>query len=280
MCRYILQSQRMNYRFLLLLAIVCSVRVSLGQNTSNKADEPKAIAYDNGPSGQPSWDGDCNVPLPAFPQAPINIQNAQINPGLPIIQFSYSSIPLQYATNANNVKVAVHGQGGITLGTLGTYRLNEFHFHRPGEEAIGNHRPAMVIHMVHEKQGGSGEPLFAAIAILVEESSPSHPATPLASALIDRLTRNFPPPLTPSSPVSINPRDLLPPNLATQASTYYRYKGSLTTPPCSGDVTFYVLKTPIYLPAAQIEEFARRYPSPNSRNIQETTARHELQEKP
>jgi carbonic anhydrase len=40
---------------------------------------------------------------------------------------------------------------------------------------------------------------------------------------------------------------------------YYTFSGSLTTPPCSEDVTWYVLREPVTVSAAEIEQFSRLY---------------------
>ncbi len=38
------------------------------------------------------------------------------------------------------------------------------------------------------------------------------------------------------------------------------YTGSLTAPPCTESVIWYVLKTPVEISSAQIEAFAKLYP--------------------
>lgn len=223
------------------------------------------FAYDNGPAGQPSWCGVCNSGDLVIErrQAPINIRNAQPVSGLPQITVNYEDTSLKNIENANNLKV--EGKGSITLGNLGTFKLKEFHFHRPSEEALANRRFPMVVHLVHENDLHEA----VVISVFVEESMPGKPVTENAAALIEKLIKNFPPPLVPVEGVTINANALLPPgNL-----DYYRYSGSLTTPPCTEGVTFYVLKTPIVLPARQIAAFADRYPSPSARNIQETNNR-------
>jgi carbonic anhydrase len=63
-------------------------------------------------------------------------------------------------------------------------------------------------------------------------------------------------------PVEVNATDLLPAN-----HKYYTFAGSLTTPPCSEGVTWYVLETPMSLSKAQIDKFAGIYPL-NERPIQ------------
>jgi len=58
-----------------------------------------------------------------------------------------------------------------------------------------------------------------------------------------------------------------------QYAGYYTYTGSLTTPPCTEGIEFYILKTPVKFSSTELEEFARRYPSPNARDIQELNGR-------
>jgi carbonic anhydrase len=55
--------------------------------------------------------------------------------------------------------------------------------------------------------------------------------------------------------VEINPAGLLPPDAA-----YYMYMGSLTAPPCTEDVTWFVLKMPMDISAEEIKAFAELYP--------------------
>ena len=72
--------------------------------------------------------------------------------------------------------------------------------------------------------------------------------------------------------VAINPAGLLPDNTA-----YYTYMGSLTVPPCTEDVVWFVLKTPVDISAEEINAFARLYPHdvrpiqpPNGRVVKES----------
>ena len=51
-------------------------------------------------------------------------------------------------------------------------------------------------------------------------------------------------------PVGLLPRD----------TSYYMYRGSLTAPPCTEGVTWFVLKTPMEISAKQINAFAKLYP--------------------
>jgi carbonic anhydrase len=54
--------------------------------------------------------------------------------------------------------------------------------------------------------------------------------------------------------VRIDAVGLLPPD-----RSYYTFLGSLTTPPCTEDVTWLVLKHPVSVSAAEIEQFSKLY---------------------
>ena len=55
--------------------------------------------------------------------------------------------------------------------------------------------------------------------------------------------------------VQINVADLLP-----RDRGYYTFEGSLTTPPCSENVTWFVLKQPVPISADEVAQFSKLYP--------------------
>jgi carbonic anhydrase len=248
-----------------------SVANAQAETQSTAADCAKdPFTYDNGPLGQPKWCGACNLATSKL-QAPINIDSRTAKPdsSLPAIRFFYKATKLVVYDNPHNLKIDYkNGDSSIAIGNE-KFKLVEFHFHRPGEEAVNSHRPAMVLHLVHANADGSA---FVAIAVLIEEGAP----TPRTAALVNKLIQHFPPP-TGSQEVEINAADLLPEGSLPTNHSYFRYQGSLTTPACGENVTFYVLKTPVRFSAEQLKQFERRYPFSNSRNIQSTNGRQVVQ---
>jgi len=67
--------------------------------------------------------------------------------------------------------------------------------------------------------------------------------------------------------VSINAADLLPAQRG-----YYAFEGSLTTPPCSEGVRWFLLKQPTTLSAGEIATFGKLYPM-NARPVQPLNGR-------
>jgi len=224
----------------------------------------KSYAYDNGPVGQQTWCGFCNDASQKT-QAPINIPSNTPEPEQPAIQFleyKASTELVIYENNPYNLKVNYSkGTSSIRIGD-NTFRLGEFHFHRPSEEAIDNHRYPMVVHLVHTRCEVGKPDCVAVITVLIEQGEPSQKT----SDLLKILFQHFPPPTGEQKGVQISVEALLP--AGYDNAGYYRYDGSLTTPECTGNITFYVLKPRLKFSAEQLAEFERHYPSPNARDIQ------------
>jgi carbonic anhydrase len=185
-------------------------------------------------------------------QSPIDIQRTVVK-ALPAIQFAYQPIPLVVTDTGHSFQVnAPAGSGGITVGGE-RYELVQFHFHRPSEERIHGRGYAMVAHLVHKNAEGQ----LAVVAVLIRQGD--------ANAFLKPVFDNFPAKGTPQSYVAgatVNLSDFLP-----QQRGYYTFEGSLTTPPCSERVRWFVLKSPVTASAAQERLFAGRYDH-NARPVQ------------
>lgn len=123
------------------------------------------------------------------------------------------------------------------------YELIQFHFHCPSEHKIHGKSYDMEAHLVHK--GAHGE--LAVIAVFMEEGKEND--------FIKTLWSNFPKEQGKEyahTDLKINANQILPKNTAA----YYTYHGSLTTPPCSEIVNWFVLKTPIQVSKAELEKFA------------------------
>ena len=277
--------------FVIALLLVLGVFVSstsLGQssgsqdNPANQCTGKNPFAYDNGPVGLSTWCGECNTG--ATRQAPINVPSNTPESDQPRLQFSgyLTHAPLVIYDNPYNLKINYQrGEGMLVIGndpnTREMFKLVEFHFHRPSEESIDNHRFPMVLHLVHLKvsikedpkeECSIGKPGCAVVvAILIELGIPTKKTTDLLNILF----KNFPPPSGERTGVRITTEGLLPPGY--ENAGYYRYDGSLTTPPCTENVTFYLLKPRLKFSAEQLAQFERRYPSPNARDVQPLNTR-------
>jgi len=184
-------------------------------------------------------------------QSPIDIRKPQ-KADLPAIQFDYKPTPLHIIDNGHTIQVNYASGSFIRVGDK-EYQLKQFHFHRPSEEEIDGKRHDMVAHLVHADQDGN----LAVVAVLLEKGQ--------ASPLLDELWKSVPAQKEKEvavDNVQINAADLLPSD-----HSYYTFTGSLTTPPCSENVTWFVLKSVNALSEAELSQFAKLYPH-NARPVQ------------
>jgi carbonic anhydrase len=186
----------------------------------------------------------------------VDIRDAKKS-GLPPIQFDYKPSPLKIINNGHSIQINYAPGSFITVGDK-RYELRQFHFHHPSEEYINGKSYDMVVHLVHSDSQGH----LAVVAVLVKKGS----ANPMIQKLWDDLPRAEGKEQEPPN-AEVNAAGLLPEPLG-----YYTFDGSLTTPPCTEGVTWYVLKTPLEVSAGQIETFAKLYPH-NARPIQPSNGR-------
>jgi carbonic anhydrase len=195
-------------------------------------------------------------------QSPIDIRNTKKS-DLPVIQFDYQATPLHIVNNGHTIQINYAPGSFITVGEK-RYELKQFHFHHPSEEKINGSGFAMVAHLVHADAGGN----LAVVAVLLETSG--------VNQLIESLWNHVPPQPGPEQQydeVPINVASLLPADHG-----YFSFSGSLTTPPCSENVTWFVLKTPTQISQDQADAFGKIYPR-NARPPQGLNGREVLESK-
>ncbi len=194
---------------------------------------------------------------PAGHQSPINIDGAA-KQALPPIEFSYRPTPLTVTDTGHSFQVNVPaGTGGISVGGE-HYELVQFHFHRPSEETFQGHHYSMVAHLVHKNAQGQ----LAVVAVQIHKGQ--------ENAFLKPIFDNFPASGAKEKSVAGVNVDLG--TFVPGRHGYYTYEGSLTTPPCSEGVRWFELKASVEASAAQLQEFALRYPH-NARPTQALNGR-------
>jgi len=176
-------------------------------------------------------------------QSPIDIRNPK-KADLPPIQFDYRPSPLHVIDNGHTIMVN-YGPGSSISVDGKKYALKQFHFHRPSEERINGKGYEMVVHLVHAEDEGN----LAVVAVLLQQGKDN--------ALVHELWNDLPKEKEKEEVldnVQVNAAGLLPAERG-----YYTFPGSLTTPPCSENVTWFVLKHPVTISSTEIEQFSKLY---------------------
>ena len=190
-------------------------------------------------------------------QSPIDIEQA-VKRNLPAIQFAYQPTPLRVTDTGHSFQVnAAPGSGGITVGDQ-HYDLVQIHFHEPSEELVRGQRYSMVAHVVHKNVKGE----LAVVAVLIKKGK--------ANAFLKHVFDNLPANGTLESSVAGTMLDIT--NLLPESHGYFTFDGSLTTPPCSENVRWIVLKSPVEASEQQLNQFRARY-SGNVRPTQKLNGR-------
>lgn len=149
------------------------------------------------------------------------------------------------ADNGHAIQATIDNGGKLTINGV-DYKLLQFHFHGKSEEEIDGKQYDLVAHMVHKSAEGN----LAVVAVLFQEDK-----TP--NAMIQKVLDNV------GKSTEMNPADLLP----KQTNHYFHFKGSLTTPPCSENVQWYVMKEIQSATKDQIDAI-RKYYDHNYRPVQ------------
>jgi carbonic anhydrase len=190
-------------------------------------------------------------------QAPIDIRTADAKKApLPPIKFSYAPARAVVVNNGHSIQVEIPAGGKVTLEDDG-YTLEQFHFHAPSEEKIDGKPYAMVAHLVYR----NAQDKLAVVAVLMKQGRANAALAPVFDNMPGREGGKH----VLKSPLNL--AGLLPADRA-----YYRFKGSLTTPPCSEQVSWQVLKQPVEISKEQLAAFRKLYPM-NARPTQPLNGR-------
>lgn len=192
-------------------------------------------------------------------QSPIDMSHfngASVEP----IAFDYKLSPLEIVHNGHTVQVNFAPGSGITIEGK-RFELLQTHFHKPSEHSLGGRQSAMELHLVHKSAAGE----LAVIGVMMEVGDDNMALSEFWGAMPQQAG----PPRV-EARILINARDLLP-----SETGYYRYMGSLTTPPCSEGVNWFVMREPVSISLAQIERFAAAV-GDNARPVQPVNQRFVL----
>jgi len=199
-------------------------------------------------------------------QSPINIIKTNEREGMSW-KLDYKSTSFKIAHNENvddiidnghTIQITVDSGSTFTFGDK-LYNLKQFHFHTPSEHTFDGERMPMEMHFVHQASDGS----LAVVGVLFKEGN-------IVNENFAMIIRNLP---DAKGEVKHFTDANLELKLHVQKDNFaYHYVGSLTTPPCSENVQWLVLRDMISLTADQIKAFSSRI-GPNNRPVQQLNGR-------
>ncbi len=193
-------------------------------------------------------------------QSPVDIQTGfSEEADLPSLIMRYDDdAVLDVVHKGYTVKAIVKpGKSNLIVGGV-PHRLLQFHFHTPSEHLVDGVEAPLEMHLVHEGKGGQ----MVVLAIFIQIDEASHfELGKIFSKLPSEEGRN----------VHFGDYDLA--NLCPRRLNAYTYIGSLTTPPCSEGVRWFVLEEPLELSEDHVQGFmdlfsGAAFPDGNRRPVQ------------
>lgn len=170
-------------------------------------------------------------------QSPVDISQTQ-SAGMAELKLDYLATPLSIVNNGHTIQVN-YQPGSHLISGQHSYKLLQFHFHTPSENTTNGRPYAMEMHLVHLDADGQ----LGVVAVFFKEGGSNIALQEIWNHLPKEANRE-----KQIDGIVINARDLLPRN-----QDYYRFVGSLTTPPCTEGVQWYVFKEPVEASRQQIQ---------------------------
>ncbi len=180
-------------------------------------------------------------------QSPINIVSgsAAAMQGAAPLLLNYPSMADKIYDTGHDIHVKITGSAMINNRP---FSLLQFHLHSPSEHTIdGNHYP-LELHFMHVAQNGQ----LAVVGVMFEEGNENEAMGQILEALESSNILSS----------ALDTGALLPSDLS-----FYHYRGSLTTPPLTENVDWYVLANPVQMSTEQLNTM-RSYYNDNNREVQ------------
>jgi carbonic anhydrase len=180
-------------------------------------------------------------------QSPVDIASVA-DADLPPLEFDYPITPLTVENTGHTIEATLPEDTNLTL-TVGddVYRLEQFHVHAPSEHTVEGKSYPAELHLVHRSEAGE----IAVVGIFIESSSLPTPLIDTMLEIAGGVGEEVPMPY-PETPLELlldieGPRSTI--------DRYYTYPGSLTTPPCTENVRWIVLRDIHVVDLATVDYF-------------------------
>lgn len=191
-------------------------------------------------------------------QSPVDLV-ADIDVDLPGLVFEYHGTPLRETNNGHTIQLDIRPGSFLTI-SEGGFRaeLKQVHFHSPSEHTVNGKHMDMEIHLVHTDEIGD----LTVVGIMIEAGEENPLLNKIWAFMPDHAGESR------EAPISVFEAGVLQPT-----REYFRYNGSLTTPPCSEGVRWIVLQEHLTASAEQIASFKAKAGKVSNRPVQPDYAR-------
>lgn len=192
-------------------------------------------------------------------QSPVELPLCQAPLERPALDLSWGSHPIELMNNGHTVQLTLVDSevSGVLPGEMSVegsneiYKLIQCHFHWGSEHTIGGQQQDMSAHCVHLKQAKGRELRFGVLGIFYEVGDHEDPFLRLFDEHL---------PSTPHSEEKVistfkGPVNFDMAHYGLNLSHYWTYPGSLTTPPCTEAVNWYLVQDKKVMTKEQYDKF-------------------------
>jgi carbonic anhydrase len=235
-----------NTRFALLAVLTCGLILpAIGGEKSTRRGTHWAYQGKGGPANWGELNPEFQTCRIGKMQTPVDLTAAtadQVSDVNGTLTTEYQSVPLKIVNNGHTIQVNV-APGNFMIAGGKRFELRQFHFHTPSEHTVDGKTYPMEVHLVHKDADGK----LGVLGVFLQ--------TGTTSPALQSIWNNLPKTLNRELQVQGATFDL---NALLPAGTdLYTYNGSLTTPPCSEGVQWFVLAQPIEISAQNVKQFVK-----------------------
>lgn len=202
------------------------------------AGTPKHWAYsgEGGPLEWGSLEPKFSLCASGKTQSPINVTSSVNSADPAALKFFYRSAHVAFKNNGHTLQADINP--GLYFERDGIkFELLQFHFHSPSEHKVDGVGTPLELHLVHKDTQGN----LGVIGFMIDEGTENAVFAPVWSGLPNGAGKKQ------YGNKNIDLASLLPASVE-----HFNYSGSLTTPPCSEGVNWFVLKKHIQFSKEQI----------------------------
>jgi carbonic anhydrase len=182
------------------------------------------------------------------------------------LSVDYLPIAMSIQNNGHAIVVPNQANNYLMLGKK-RYELLQLHFHSPSEHTIAGKRFELEMHLVHK----AGDGQLAVVGVLFGAGDTPEQLADLFKRLPKEVTSE-------AQPVKAKPLNVAP--LVSLAEGYYHYDGSLTTPPCSEGVLWFVMKKNFAIGQKDVDRYRELFGGRTNRMVMPLGDRKVFEMKP
>ncbi len=240
-------------------AVAVTAKAAVIKPVGNKKNDNKTHWAYEGKEGPENWAklspefATCDV---GRNQSPINIEDS-IHAAIKALKAIQKFPAKDIFNNGNTVQINFK-EGNMLALDSGAFQMKQLHFHAPSENNIHGKSFPLEAQFLHADSKGN----LAVIGVMFTEGK----SNPALAKLWEQL------PEAEGEPVVLKNR-VMPSEFMPDNKSYYRFSGSLTTPPCSEGVRWLLMKNPITASKEQIDAFKKAVHHSNNRPVQALNGR-------